>query len=118
MGKLLYGDSEIDIEFEDRALTHNQIVVGAKLRRGESFFFSWKDDIEVGDGRSSIWLDRGIPLYFKYSGGKVPTINREWIDALTLSANMAGGLQFSAEPNGETNPPKSNVAPRVENPRP
>lgn len=32
MGKLLYGDSEIDIEFDDRALTHIQIVVGAKLR--------------------------------------------------------------------------------------
>lgn len=109
MGKLLYGDSEIDIEFEDRALTHIQIVVGAKLRRGESFFFSWKDDIEVGDGRSSIWLDRGIPLYFKYSGGKVPTINREWIEILSSSANSGQGLVFTTEPGVPTPAPKGHV---------
>ncbi|MEF2975639.1 hypothetical protein V3W46_00275 [Subtercola sp. YIM 133946] len=54
MGKLVYGDSGTEIEFDDRVLTHLQIVIGAKLRRRESFFFSWKDDPAVGDGRSSI----------------------------------------------------------------
>jgi hypothetical protein len=109
MGKLLYGDSEIEIEFDDRALTHIQIVIGAKLRRGESFFFSWKDDLSVGAGRSSVWLDKSIPLYFKFSGGKVPTLNREWLSILADSANSGQGLVFTTEPGGLTPAPKSRV---------
>jgi hypothetical protein len=98
MGKLLYGPSGIEIEFDDRTLTHLQIVIAAKLRRKESFFFSWKDDPAIGDGRSSIWLDCSIPLYFKFAGGRVPSINREWLDILTASSNGSGGLQFTEEP--------------------
>ncbi len=98
MGKLLYGTSGIEIEFDDRTLTHLQIVIAAKLRRKESFFFSWKDDPAIGDGRSSIWLDSAIPLYFKFAGGRVPSINREWLDVLTASSNRSGGLQFTEEP--------------------
>jgi len=52
----------------------------------------------VGDGRSSIWIDAAIPLYFKYYGSKPPTINREWLELLTLSANSAQGMQFMSEP--------------------
>ena len=117
VGKILYGDSGVEIMFDDRAMAHLQLVIGAKLRRRESFFFSWKDDPSVGDGRSSVWMDASIPLYFKYLGSRPISINRDWIDQLTLSANMAGGLQFSPEPNGETAQPKSNVAPRIERPR-
>jgi hypothetical protein len=109
MGKLLYGDADIEIDFDDRALAHLQIVIGSKLRRGESFFFSWKDHIDVGDGRSSIWIDRAIPMYFKYSGGKNPLINRGWLEALTNSANSGQGLVFTPEPGGATPPPKGHV---------
>jgi hypothetical protein len=98
MGKLVYGDSDIDIEIDDRSLAHLQIVIGNKLRRSESFFFSWKDDPAVGDGRSAIWLDRAIPLYFKFAGGRAPVINRDWIEALTESANSGTGLVFTEEP--------------------
>lgn len=109
MGKILYGDSGIEVIFDDRAMAHLQLVIGAKLRRGESFFFSWKDDVSVGDGRSSIWLSSAIPLYFRYSGSKPVSINREWLEVLTLSANSTVGLQFSAEPSGQTSAPKSQV---------
>lgn len=109
MGKILYGDSGIEVVFDDRSMAHLQLVIGAKLRRGESFFFSWKDDPSVGDGRSSIWLSFAIPLYFRYSGSKPVTINRDWLEILTLSANSTTGLQFTPEPNGTTNPPKSMV---------
>jgi hypothetical protein len=110
MGKMLYGDSEIVIEFDDRALAHLQIVIGSKLRRGESFFFSWKDDVAIGDGRSSIWLDQSIPLYFKYFGGKRPTINAAWIKDLADSANSGQGLVFSPEPGGlPSHPPRGLV---------
>jgi hypothetical protein len=109
MGKLLYGDSDIEIEFDDRALTHLQITIGAKLRRGESFFFSWKDDPQIGDGRSSVWLDRSIPLYFKYFGGKAPTLNKEWLAVLTESSNSGQGLVFIPEPGARTSAPRSHV---------
>ena len=109
MGKILYGDSGIEVIFDDRAMAHLQLVIGAKLRRGESFFFSWKDDVSVGDGRSSIWLSASIPLYFRYSGSKPVSINREWLEILTLSAHSAQGLQFTGEPNGETAAPKSQI---------
>jgi hypothetical protein len=99
MGKILYGESGIEVVFDDRAMAHLQLVIGAKLRRRESFFFSWKDEAAVGEGRSSIWLDSSIPLYFRYSGSKPVTINREWLDILTLSAHTAQGLQFTAEPH-------------------
>ena len=104
MGKLIYGDSDLDIDIDDRALAHLQIVIGNKLRRRESFFLSWKDDPAVGDGRSAIWMDSAIPLYFKYSGGRAPAINREWIAVLTGSANSGSGLVFTAEPNSTAGP--------------
>jgi hypothetical protein len=100
MGKLLYGTPPTEVDFDDRVLVHLQIVIGAKLRRRESFFFSWKNDVQVGDGRTSIWMDAAIPLAFKYSGGRVPIVNREWLDILTTSANSGSGLQYIPEPAG------------------
>ena len=101
MGKILYGEAGTEIVFDDRDMAHLQLVIGAKLRRKESFFFSWKEDPLMGEGRSSIWLDSAIPLCFKYSGSKAPTINREWLELLTLSANSAQGMQFIGEPAAE-----------------
>jgi len=43
MGKLTY-DSTLTVDFDDRVLAHLQLVIGAKLRRAESFYFSWRDD--------------------------------------------------------------------------
>jgi len=97
MGKLTY-DSTMTADFDDRVLAHIQMVIGAKLRRGESFYFSWQDDPAVGDGRSTIWLNPGIPLAFKYFGGRAPKLNRDWIESLMVSANSAGGLQLVPEP--------------------
>ena len=97
MGKFTY-DSSITVDFDDRALAHIQIVIGAKLRRGESFYFSWRDDPLVGGGRSTVWVHSGISLAFKYFGSKMPSLNRDWVEALTLSANSATGLQIVTEP--------------------
>jgi hypothetical protein len=98
MGSLLYGNAGIEITFEDRALTHLQIVITAKLRRRESFLFSWTNSVDRGSGRSVIWLDPSSTLFYRYSGNRVPTINRDWIEELTRSANSAGGLFFTPEP--------------------
>ena len=109
MGKIIYGTMRQEIDLDDRAMAHLQAVVATKLRRGEGFFINWKDDPSVGDGRSSIWMSPSIPLYFRYSGSKPVTINREWLETLTLSANSTAGLQFTGEPNAVTSAPKSQV---------
>jgi hypothetical protein len=97
MGKLSY-DGALSVDFDDRTLAHIQIVVGMKLRRGESFYFSWRDDQQVGDGRTSIWLHPAIPLVYKFYGSRVPRINMEWIRALEVAANTNVGLHLVDEP--------------------
>lgn len=108
MGTLVYGNSGITISFEDRALMHLQIVISAKLRRRESFVFSWVDTADADTGRNAIWLDPASTLHYRYRAVAVPPINRQWIDALMLSANSAGGLVFVAEP-----PMSTTTAPRT-----
>lgn len=98
MGSLIYDGSAI--EFDDRLLAHLQIVVVSKLRRREGFALSWRDAAAVGDGRSMIWLDPSIPLYFRFDGSRVPSINRDWIERLTESASSSTGLVVMDEDGG------------------
>ncbi|MGY4859936.1 DUF7882 family protein [Cryobacterium sp. AP23] len=95
MGTLSY--DRVVVEFDDRILTHLQVVIVQKLRRGESFLFSWRNAVEVGDGRSSAWMHPAIPLYFKFTGGHAPSLNPEWIAQLTRSANSSQGLIATSE---------------------
>jgi hypothetical protein len=97
MGILYYGASRLKVEFDDRFLAHLQIVVTSKLRRGESFTINWRDDQKVGNGRSSVWVSPSTDLHFKFSGARVPEINRAWIEALTASAGSVIGLQLIEE---------------------
>lgn len=104
MGTLTY-DSTMAADFDDRTLAHLQVVIGAKLRRNEAFYFSWKDDASIGNGRSVIWIHPTIPIAFKFFGSRPPAINREWIDEMMLSANTPAGLHIMAEPaatNGDS----------------
>jgi len=102
MGKFLYG-THVAVEFDDRVLAHLQIVIGAKVRRGESTLFSWRDSAASGDGRTTVWLHPLADLTFKYYGHRPSTINTAWVEAMMLEANKPSGLQLTAEPatNGE-----------------
>ena len=95
MGSLTY--DRVVVEIDDRTLAHLQVVIVQKLRRGESFLLSWRDSAEVGSGRSAIWLNPAIPLYFKFAGGQAATLNRQWIEDLSRSANSAQGLVIVSE---------------------
>jgi hypothetical protein len=95
VGSLTY--DSIVIEFEDRLLAHLQIVIVNKLRRRESFAMSWRDSPEAGYGRSAIWLDPSIPIYFKFDGSRVPAINRDWVERLADSAAGSHGLVVVGE---------------------
>jgi hypothetical protein len=98
MGSLLYGASMVEVTFEDRVLAHLQVVMSAKLRRGETFFFTWLDDPAIGGARNAAWISPATPLYFRYSGSRPPALNREWLEQLAISAGSNEGLVLQNEP--------------------
>ncbi|WP_091226984.1 ATP-dependent DNA ligase [Microbacterium sp. 3J1] len=97
MGKFIY-EGSVKSEIEDRALTHLQLVITAKLRRAEPFPFSWREDASVGGGRTTVWIHPGSSLVFKYFGSRQPSVNRAWIEALAFTANAPSGLYLVPEP--------------------
>ena len=103
MGRFTYGP-KITADFDDRVLAHLQAVIAAKVRRGESFMFTWIDDDSTGDGRTTVWINPTASMGFKFFGKRPPQINREWIEELMLSANSVTGLHIVPEPNGHSDP--------------
>lgn len=103
MGTLTY-DSKLTATFDDRVLAHLQVVIWAKIRRGEQFSFTWTDPARNGYGRTSIWISPSVSISFQYFGSKPPAINGQWVQVLTKSANSAGGLQLLPEPDGPQSP--------------
>jgi hypothetical protein len=99
MGKLIYGMPSIEVEFDDRLLAHLKAVITSKLRRDESFTFTWEDPTGGELTHSSIWLDPAIPLQFEIAGKKDPSLNRAWLELLSQSANSPGGLKIVPEPD-------------------
>ena len=99
MGRFIYeGKQRMDLE--DRALTHLQLVVTAKLRRAEPFAFSWREDPSIGGGRTTVWVHPQANLVFQFFGSRSPAINRAWVDALTFTALGPHGLHMVPEPAG------------------
>jgi len=101
MGRFIYEDTA-RIDFDDRVLAHLQVVVGTKLRRSEPFFFSWRDELGSGGGRTTVWIHPHAHLVFKFHGSRTPRLNRAWLDALMLTANTPSGLYLVPEPAGST----------------
>ena len=97
MGKFIY-DHSVKIDFEDRTLAHLQLVISAKLRRGEAFPFTWREDLSVGGGRITVWMHPAVSLVYKFAGSRQPSLNRAWIDALAATANAPSGLYVVPEP--------------------
>ncbi|MGO4592457.1 ATP-dependent DNA ligase [Leifsonia sp. 2TAF2] len=91
MGYMVY-DSSTQISFDDRVLAHLEVVIVSKLRRKESFALSWRETPENGDGRTTVWIDPSIPLRFRFSGSRPPTLDREWIEHLAAAAASSSGL--------------------------
>ncbi|WP_127792199.1 ATP-dependent DNA ligase [Agromyces sp. LHK192] len=92
------------VQIEDRPLAHLRSVILAKLRRGESFAFSWETPVEQGSGRNSIWLSPDIPIVFEFFDGRDIALDPAWIRALTKAANSPGGLVLVPEPGTEDAP--------------
>lgn len=99
VGRFSY-ENEAKVELDDRVLAHLQVVIGQKLRRGEPFFFTWRNDASLGDGRTTVWLHPQAAIVFKFHGSRQPTLNRTWLEALTHTANSGSGLYLVPEPTG------------------
>jgi hypothetical protein len=98
VGYLIYDGDTAEIHMDDRTLAHLQIVVINKLRRQESFAFSWKEPASAGDGRSTIWIYPTVSLRFKFEGSRPPAVNQAWLTVLSNAANSGSGLQMLPEP--------------------
>ncbi len=97
MGRLIY-DHTTAIEFDDRVLAHLQVVILSKMRRNESFAFSWEYGREAGSGRTTVWVHPSMNLRFRYNGSRAPELNRAWLEELSVLANSANGLRLIPEP--------------------
>ena len=99
MGSLVYDDDRV-AEFDDRTLAHLQVVIVNKLRRQESFPFTWTDDRRT----MTVWVTPNTPLEFVFEGNRRAQLNREWIEELALVASSSTGLVVLPEP---TDSPRS-----------
>jgi len=97
MGKFIY-ERDVKVDLEDRVVLHVQRVIETKLRRGEPFAFTWKDDASVGHGRTTVWVHRNASLVYKYYGSRPPGLNPQWLEALMFTANSPNGLYIVPEP--------------------
>lgn len=97
VGKFIY-EGAVKVDFDDRTLAHVQLVIGNKLRRGESFHFTWRDDKSIGEGRTSIWVHPQASLVYKYYGSRPLRLNRAWTEALMFTANSPTGMHIVPEP--------------------
>ncbi|WP_022891531.1 hypothetical protein [Agromyces subbeticus] len=96
MGMFIYGH-ERHADFDDRVLAHLQMVMTNKLRRQESFSFSWQEE----RGWIAIWIHPSVSLQFIYTGNREPALNMRWLDLLAEAANSVAGLVPVPEPAGE-----------------
>lgn len=110
MGRLTY-EGHVHTEMDDRALAHVQMVIANKLRRGEPFFFTWKDDAASGQGRTAVWIHPGCNLVFAFRGSGRPPLNRTWLEALNQLANTPGGLRMIPEPVSTADPRDDALSP-------
>lgn len=93
MGSLVYDENHA-AEFDDRTLAHLQVIIVNKLRRLESFPFTWHDDRRS----MTVWISPSTPIAFVYHGNRRPKLNRAWLEDLALVANSVGGLAVVPEP--------------------
>ena len=98
MGQFMYDSPTLTVEFEDRVLAHLKAVITTKLKRGESFIFTWEYGTNSGSGHSSVWLHPAIPLRYEFMDTSEPRLNRQWLEALMQVANSNGGLRLVPEP--------------------
>jgi len=96
MGKLSIGRS--NLRLDDRTLAHLEAVIVTKLRRRESFVFTWTTEPSLGSGRTAAWVHPAASIDF-YFDSRPKALNPVWVELLMGSANQPGGLHLLPEPD-------------------
>ena len=107
VGTLFYDG--VAIEMNERTLAHVKIAIVQKMRRAESFTFSWVHSDGQATGRSTIWIHPAIPIRFEFRNPVQPELNTRWIESILRSASTTGGILLTEE-YIENGPPTSSVA--------
>ncbi len=105
MGYLIYGVAPA-IEIDDWGLQHLQAVIITKIRRDESFSFSWDDEPDVAGDETSpgpgthgtVWISKSSSLYFSFNGPRDRPLNKKWLAQLAHAAGGTTGLRLLPEP--------------------
>lgn len=101
MGKLIYGYSAQEYDFDDRTLAHVKMALVTKLRRHESFLLNWQFPAELGGGRISLWISREVPMAFVFSSSRPAKLNERWMEVLLQSSQRTGGMVIVSEQEAE-----------------
>lgn len=96
MGTLIYGPFT-EFAFEDRLLAHLERAILARLSLGQSFLLSWDGPFTGSSGRVSLWIHPSLPLQIIYAGGRQPSINDRWVEALIDVSHSQRGLVVMSE---------------------
>lgn len=96
MGLLRYGSDLIAIPMPDDVLAHLQLVIAAKLGAGEGFTVSWRHG--DGQGRSTLWLERSIPLRFDFASSHPVSTDPRRVRAMLTEAAGVTGLSLGILP--------------------
>lgn len=92
----------VTVKLDDRLTAHLELVIVSKLRRHESFVFTWLKDVTDGSGRESKWVHPGGHIDFRFDDRARIPINPAWVEALMSSANSPAGLHVVPEPDAAT----------------
>ncbi|MFS0853410.1 hypothetical protein [Microbacterium sp. 179-I 3D4 NHS] len=92
MGRLRYDSASDQILIDDVELAHLRIVIGEKLRRGESFMMSWHTGTEGSDAVFSAWIHPAVPLLFVFDSSAPAPIDSLHIEELNERINSNDGL--------------------------
>jgi hypothetical protein len=84
------------IAIPDDLLAHLQLVVASKLSANESFTLTWVHG--DGRGRSTLWLERSIPMRFDFATPGPLTIDPSRMRSMLAQAGAIGGLSLGTLP--------------------
>jgi hypothetical protein len=112
MGHLFYGTSTESIRIPDRLLSHIKVVTTTKLRRSESFTFSWSH-VDGAPGRSTLWIQPAIPLRFVFDSAEPETLNSAVLKDMADRAGSSAGLSvdLNVEIPGSNNLQRRQMSP-------
>jgi hypothetical protein len=94
MGTLFYGSARISIHVDDVMLAHLRALITTKQRRNEGFLVSWTDALEVGDGRSSVWIHPYADLHYKFEESHIPQLDADLLEEMSKNSSTSRGVEL------------------------